>query len=741
MNLDDALQTFILEGRELLEAMEEALLKLEQHPQDKEGINSIFRAAHTIKGSAGLFGLNFVIDFTHVVESVLDRVRGAEVKVDEELVALLLHVGDHIGKLLDLVGEGVTPSEDIDIVSQSLVERLNVYLNSQASQDGAKTASELEVLTPNADKSQTEFIEGVSYAETDYWHISLRFGPDVFRNGMDPFSFIRYMKTMGTIVQIVTIMDDLPSLQEMDPESCYLGFEISFKSDADKASIEGIFDFVQDDSTIHILPPRSKVSDYISLIDNMPDAEMKLGEILVKCGTLTENELAQALDKQSLDRQAGEHVAHQQLIGALIVEEQLAQADVVNAALDKQKQTKDNKAAEANLIRVDANKLDQLINMVGELIIAGASANLIAQKAGMTAMLEATSTISHLVEQVRDSALSLRMVQIGGTFNRFQRVVRDVSKELGKDIRLEISGEETELDKTVVEKIGDPLTHLVRNSMDHGIEPVEVRVARGKPAFGTLKLNAYHDAGSIIIEVSDDGGGLNKDKILSKAIERGLVAEGHALSDKEIYNLIFEAGFSTADAVSNLSGRGVGMDVVRRNIQALRGTIEIHSEPGVGSTMRIRLPLTLAIIDGFLVEVGQSTYVIPLDMVIECIELGAWSDESNDGHYLNLRGEVLPYNRLRDHFEVEGEPLKRENVVVVRYGDTKVGLVVDRLLGEFQTVIKPLGKVFSQIRGIGGFTILGTGDVALILDIPGLLRQVTHENTKQLQHKNTVSTL
>jgi two-component system, chemotaxis family, sensor kinase CheA len=725
MNLDDALQTFILEGRELLEAMEEALLNLEQNPQDKEGINSIFRAAHTIKGSAGLFGLNFVIDFTHVVESVLDRVRSDEVKVSEELVALLLHVGDHIGRLLDLVGEGVTPSEDIDTVSQSLIERLTDYLQIQAADQNVETVFNVGLISPDTDDANTQLIDGVTYAETDCWHISLRFGLDVFRNGMDPFSFIRYMKTMGTIVQIVTIIDGLPNLNDMDPESCYLGFEVSFKSDADKASIESIFDFVQEDSTIHVLPPRSEISKYISLIESVPDAEMKLGEILVKCGTLTEQELADAFGKS-----ASENVVSNQLIGTGVGEEQLVQSGVLNAALEKQKQTKENKAGEANLIRVDANKLDQLINMVGELIIAGASANVIAQKSGMTAMLEATSTISHLVEQVRDSALSLRMVQIGGTFNRFQRVVRDVSKELGKDIRLEISGEETELDKTVVEKIGDPLTHLVRNSMDHGIEPVDVRLARGKPAFGTLKLNAYHDAGSIIIEVSDDGGGLNKEKILSKAIERGLVAEGHSLTDKEIYNLIFEAGFSTADAVSNLSGRGVGMDVVRRNIQTLRGTIEIHSEPGVGSTMRIRLPLTLAIIDGFLVEVGQSTYVIPLDMVIECIELGAWSDESNDGHYLNLRGEVLPYNRLRDHFEVEGKPLKRENVVVVRYGDTKVGLVVDRLLGEFQTVIKPLGKVFSQIRGIGGFTILGSGDVALILDIPGLVHQVTHENTK-----------
>nr|MBC8159062.1 chemotaxis protein CheW [Alphaproteobacteria bacterium] len=279
----------------------------------------------------------------------------------------------------------------------------------------------------------------------------------------------------------------------------------------------------------------------------------------------------------------------------------------------------------------------------------------------------------------------------------------------------------------VVEKIGDPLTHLVRNSMDHGIEAADVRIARGKPAKGTLKLNAYHDAGSIVIEVSDDGGGLNKEKILNKAIERGLVAEGATLTDKEIYNLIFEAGFSTADAVSNLSGRGVGMDVVKRNIQALRGSVDLDSVEGQGSTIRIRLPLTLAIIDGFMVGVGNASYVIPLDMVVECVELRAWADDEGDGQYLNLRGEVLPYRRLRDHFDVDGAMVRRENVVVVRYGEHKAGLVVDKLMGEFQTVIKPLGKLFRSEKSIGGFTILGSGEVALIVDVPGLMGQIGHE--------------
>ena len=327
----------------------------------------------------------------------------------------------------------------------------------------------------------------------------------------------------------------------MDPESCYLGFEISFKSNADKAAIEGVFEFVREDCLIRILPPHSKITEYLRLIAELPEEDMRVGEMLLRCGTLTRSELDTAL---RLQHDYGTAAARP--IGEVLVEAQMVQQPVMEAALDKQKQIKEHKSSEANLIRVDADKLDQLINLVGELIIAGAGTNLIAQRTGIADLLEATATLSRLVEEVRDSALKLRMVQIGATFNRFQRVVRDVSKELSKDIELVISGAETELDKTVVEKIGDPLTHLVRNSMDHGIEPAEVRIARGKPAKGTLRLNAYHDAGSIVIEVSDDGGGLNKERILKKAIERGLVNDGDNLSDKEIYSLIFEAGFSTA---------------------------------------------------------------------------------------------------------------------------------------------------------------------------------------------------
>jgi two-component system chemotaxis sensor kinase CheA len=722
MNLDDALQTFIIEARELLEQMEESLLRLEQLPDDADSINAIFRAAHTIKGSSGLFGLDFVVKFTHVAESVLDKVRSREITVDEKVIALFLEIRDHLSTLVDLVQAGQEPDGAVNERSDLLTADLNGYLSTPATAKPSVQSSK----TPQAEQASTN-INDAEAINNEAWHVSVQFGVDIFRNGMDPFSFVRYMNTIGEVKSVTCIWSDLPTLDKLDAENCHTNLEISFNSDASKAEIEAVFDFVKDDCTLNIIPPHSKIDDFIKLIQSQPDSEQLLGEILVGCGALTPQELQSVLQKQALS-QASERSP----LGEVILAENLSEPAVIAAALDKQKNNAKG-GNEASLIRVDAQKLDKLIDMVGELIIAGASVSAIAQQQNSAVMLEATSEISRLVEEVRDSALSLRMVQIGATFSRFNRVVRDVSKDLGKDIRLEISGEETELDKTVVEKISDPLTHLVRNSMDHGIEPADVRIARGKPAHGTLKLNAYHDAGNIIIEVIDDGGGLNKEKILKKAIERGLVSENHNLSDKEIYNLIFEAGFSTADAVSNLSGRGVGMDVVRRNIQALRGTIEIHSEPGLGSTMRIRLPLTLAIIDGFLVGVGNSTYVIPLDMVIECIELGAWSQENTEGEYLNLRGEVLPYSRLRDHFEIAGEPAKRENVVVVRFGDAKVGLVVDKLMGEFQTVIKPLGKMFSQISGIGGFTILGTGEVALILDVPGLMRQLVTNDEPEKQ--------
>ncbi|MDG2966073.1 chemotaxis protein CheA [Pseudomonas extremaustralis] len=667
INLDQAQQTFIVEARELLQAMEQSLLQLENEPGDEDAIGAVFRAAHTIKGSAGLFGLASIVSFTHIVEDVLDRLRDGHVAVDAALIAVLLQSGDHMLELIEVVasrGEAL-PSAALEREA-ALREALGAY------QEAPLPSADIDTVAMD-DDVPTEVL----------WHLSLRFGADVFRNGMDPLSFLRYLETLGQLLHVTTLTDSIPAVDGWDPESCYLGFEIDLRSSASHAALNEVFDFVRDDCEVQI-----------SVVDEPGDNSA-------------------AVDS--------EEVAE--------VEQGPTAAVQPRAAASG-----DAKLRDGNYVRVNADKLDELINLVGELVIASAGASLLARSCNNDPLQEATSTVSGLVEEILDGALHLRMIPIGDTFNRFRRVVRDVSQELGKDIDLIINGAETELDKTVVEKIGDPLMHLLRNAMDHGIESADARRAAGKPTKGHLSLNAYHDSGSIVLEIADDGAGLNRERILAKAQERGLVASGAALTDQEIYNLIFEPGFSTAEAVTNLSGRGVGMDVVKRNITLLRGTVDLDSRPGEGTVVRIRLPLTLAIINGFLVGIDHCTYVIPLDMVQECIELDERQRQSSrEQGYLDLRGEVLPLVDLRDHFSHEGPPARRQNVVVVRYAEHKAGLVVDDLLGEFQTVIKPLGKLFGALRGISGSTILGSGAVALILDIPALLNQIVQLEARTTQ--------
>ena len=721
MNLDAVLQTFILEARELLEDMESALLRVSDEADPKESIAAIFRAAHTIKGSAGLFSLDNVVAFTHVVESVLDNVRDGSIALDEALIALMLACGDYIGRMITAIDareETVAPESHPE--GAALLARLHQALGKAASPAAASPAAAAIAAPAEA--------TAATVGGAEHWHLSLRFGTDVLRNGMDPLSFIRYLATLGTIEHLVTLPDAVPSLEAIDAESCFLGFEIAFRSDADRAAIENVFEFVIDDCALRIVAPHSRLAEYVTLIEQLPEEPPRLGQILVRCGSITEHELERALQTQAQG-------APGQRIGTILAEQAQIAPEVVAAALARQRQAQEQqqqpreaKAAAADsqsqTVRVDADKLDRLINLVGELITASAGASLIARRLRNPELQECTSTLSTLVEDVRDSALQLRMVKIGGTFNRFKRVVHDVARELGKDIVLQVSGEDTELDKTVVEKIGDPLMHLVRNAMDHGIDSPELRVQRGKPIQGTVSLNAYHDSGSIVIQVSDDGGGLDRERILAKGVERGLVEPGKALSDQEVFALIFEPGFSTAAQVTNLSGRGVGMDVVKRNITALRGSVAIDSEPGHGTTVTVRLPLTLAIINGFQVAVGQSVFVVPMDVVEECIEFAA-----EPGHdYTDLRGQVLPFIRLGELFEIESAPAPhgkrtRTNIVVVKHAGQRCGLVVDALLGEAQTVIKPLSRMFAQARGISGSSVLGSGDVALILDVPLLMQE------------------
>jgi two-component system, chemotaxis family, sensor kinase CheA len=705
VNPQDLLKTFTVECRELLEVMESTLLAVNESAPDSEALNEIFRVAHTIKGSAGLVGLEHIVHFAHAMESVLDAAREGRLSLDAELVSLLLACCDHHRVLIAAVEAGCLDEDPATTrLAAPLLERLDGYRAAKSRQSGLAN-----------ERSQH------ARADARQWHISLRFGSAALRNGMDPVSFIHYLEQLGEIVGLVTLFDAIPVAQEMDPEACYLGFEIAFETDANEQTLAGVFELAGDDCEVHILPPRSPVSEYVRLIRGSPESAERLGELLVGCGSLTQDDLDAALASLS------EAPASSPPLVELSVQPDRLQPEVVHGAVVKSRHAK---APESRSLRVDADKLDQLIDLVGELIIATASVNLIARSARLPEVQQSTATLTSLVEAVRDGALQLRMVKIGATFNRFQRVVHDVSRELGKDIVLSVSGEDAELDKTVVEKIGDPLLHLVRNAIDHGIEAPEARAARGKSTTGTVSLNAYHESGHIVIEVSDDGGGLKRDKILAKALERGLVEVGRSLSDGEIYNLIFEPGFSTAEQVTNLSGRGVGMDVVKRNITALRGSVSVDSQEGVGTTITVRLPLTLAIINGFLVGLGKSVFVVPLDMIEECMELTVDSDRD----YTDLRGSVLPFIRLRRLFSLEAPRVQRQNVVVVRSGEHRAGLVVDTLLGEFQTVIKPLGKMFNRVNCISGSSILGNGEVALILDVPTLIQhaaQVASENRNE----------
>lgn len=719
--MDDATQTFIEEAKDLLENMEQALLSMEDNPGEERHVNAIFRAAHTLKGTAGVFSFDYVERFTHVVESVLDNVRKGELGIDSELIALLLQAGDHIGSLVEAAA---VLQQDPDALllqeGEKITNVLGGYLDS---------GQEIVSIPDTVKTEDADTLEKVDYdrpVASRNWHISLHFSPEVLRHGMDPLSFLRYLQKLGEIVNTTTISDALPGYKGLDPETCYLAFEIEFNSEASKEQIEQVFEFVAELCAIRILPPQAKLSEYAAFIQSIKEVDLMIGEMLVSSGALTRRELQQALQKQ--DHRSSEPTKK---IGEVLVEDKVVQQEIVEVAAEKQEAMRGKVAGGSRALRVDADKLDKLINLVGELVISGATTNLLAAQTGNESLLESISQMSRLVEEIRDSALTLRMVQIGETFNRFKRVVRDVSKELGKDIRLEINGGETELDKTVIEKIGDPLMHIVRNAMDHGIETASEREKNAKTAYGTLVLNAFHESGSIVIEVEDDGKGLDKKKILAKAHERNLVSEGQVVTDNEIYKLVFEAGFSTASEVTNLSGRGVGMDVVKRNIEALRGTIEISSDEGIGTRITIRLPLTMAIIDGFMVGVGDSCYVIPLDMVLECIEMDSEvSEYKQQQGYINLRGEVLPCIQLSEMFKEDKKPDARRNIVVVEFAGDKVGIVVDELLGEFQTVIKPMGKVLQNLSGVSGATILGSGDVAVILDIPSIVQRMVQRSVQ-----------
>ena len=718
--LAQALGTFAEEAKERLAEMEEILLRADEGGSSGEDLNALFRCAHTVKGSGGLFGLDEVVRFTHVVENVLDRLRNAAIQFSSDLITLLLESQDQIAVLVNASLDG-EPGKEITARSDMLIGKLKEWTE--------ESSTAHAVVVDACAAADDQFVSsGGGAMGVDHWHLSLRFAPRVYTDGMDPLGFINYLSNYGEIIHIETVTERLPELEVADPEMCYLGFEVALKSTAKKQDIEGVFEFLAENATIHIFPPHTKTEEFIRLIEAAGQGEEPLGEILIACGTLTQKELDAALNAQKAE-------AEGKLLGQILVENHGIEPTVVEAAAAKQRRHEEKKISEAKSIKVPSDRLDALIDHIGELVIAGAGMYAKSGNVGTPDLMESASHLLSLVERIRDMTLRLRMVPIGEVFSRFPRVVRDVSKELGKKIELEITGAEAELDKSMVEKLGDPLMHLIRNSMDHGIEAEAERLARGKPANGTVELNAYHESGTIVVEVSDDGKGLDPQRILAKAVEKGLVAAGTSLSQEEICRLILEPGFSTAEQVTNLSGRGVGMDVVRSNVEAMRGTLDIQSKFGVGTTMKICLPLTLAIIDGFHVGVGHSHFIVPLDMVIECVELPLGMDNTE---YMELRDEPVPFVNLHKLFGEEGPRQMRQRVVIVRFAGRRIGLVVDRIFGKCQTVIKPLGPLFDQVPCVSGSTILGSGDVALIIDVAQLVDDVVRRE-RQGTRKNARS--
>ncbi len=717
---------YFTESRELLNSMEISLLSLEKESTDEDSINSIFRAAHTIKGNSGMFGFGRIGDFTHVLENLLVCARNGAVSITPDMIGLLLECHDFIQLLLDHYEseEEIPLDGETENLFKLLLERLNSFIPLSEKKKKKEAVVKYEIF-----EDTPQICGDDLHVCNDCWHISLRFGKNVFRDGLDPYSFISYLSEKGEIQNIKTVYEDMPAGDEMIADLCYLGFEMDFRSTMTKKDIEDVFDFVSNDCDIRILPPNTSIDDYVKLIEALPEKPMKIGDMLLEIGSLTKAELDKALGLQSDLSVTKGKAPEELLVGNILVEEKMIQKYILEAALTKQENVKKREENNNKLIRIDAEKLDHLINLIGELVITGSNVKQITESDDKIGIAKAVTDMSKLIEEIRDSTMGIRMVPIGETFSRFERVVRDLSRERGKSIELKIIGGDTELDKTLIDKISDPLIHLIRNSVDHGIGMPADRAKAGKSSLGTITLNAFHETGSIVIEVSDDGEGLDRDRILSKAVEQGLARPDQVFTDDELYQFIFHPGFSTAAEVTNISGRGVGMDVVKKNIESLRGNVFLESEKGKGTVVRIHLPLTLAIIDGFMVRIANSFYVLALDMVTECTEVHKEElDSKEGGNYINLRGDVLPFMRMREFFKESGGEPEKPKVVVVEYSRKKIGLVVDDLIGEFQTVIKPMGKIFSKLQWLSGSTILGTGEVAYILDVPKLIK-----NAKELE--------
>ena len=682
-------ESFFTESAEHVETIESGLLALEQRPNDLDLLNRIFRGAHSIKGNAGMFHFTAIAELTHKMENILDDLRNEKMPVTPHIIDVLLRALDGLKNLLDAAQGG-------EAADEAAIHVLEGELD--ACQKGRPASAQEGAFAETG--PQAFPLQAATWRRVQIDWSAL---PELFQRGMDPAQIFKELHELGMVKTLHVRTDGLPALDALDPERCYLGWRVELETDAPIAQIEEVFAFVRDGSELAIIDCAPK----------KPEPYKRVGDILVEEGVVTPEQIAESLAKQKP-------------LGEILVEEKKASPQQVDKALQKQQQLKKNEVAS---IRVDTEKIDKLINLVGELVITQSMITDLSEKftlAQLPVLQERITQLERNTREIQERVMSIRMMPIGSAFHRFPRLVRDLAGKSGKQIQLVMSGEETELDKTLIEAIGDPLTHLVRNSADHGLELPEERVAQGKPERGTIRLHAYHDGGNICIAVEDDGRGLNREKIIKKAIEKGIIADGSNMSDEAVYQLIFRPGFSTAETITDVSGRGVGMDVVKRNIEGLGGSVDIQSTMGKGSRLTLKLPLTLAIIDGMTVRVGQDNYIIPLIAVTESIrpKPNELQRIVGKGEVVNLRGEWVPVVKLYEAFTLTPDftDPSQALLVIVETDGRRLAVLVDELTGQQQVVIKSLEQNYRKVEAISGATILGDGQVALILDVPGLAK-------------------
>ncbi|HBJ38909.1 MAG TPA: chemotaxis protein CheA [Planctomycetaceae bacterium] len=677
---------FFIEADEHLQHMEAALLQLESASGDTELLNTIFRAAHTIKGGSTTFGIDEVGKFTHVLENLLERLRDGELTANSELVELLLSSVDVIYGLVSNAKDNTPLPENLHEVFLQL-QRVNGK-EPAVGQAASALDEQSAAITSGSRNFRVKLLPSRTF----------------FHFGQDPLLLLRELSELGTVLRIHVDDSQLPSLAEMDPEACYLSWVVDLQTANDEQSLHEVFMFLDSDSKYEV--------EEIVVEGNEPNDEGTAELAIAVTGDACNNDPTISTIGLGSNAESAQTPPIP------------AEPKPKNEAATLRSTGAQTTAGEMETVRVDRQRLDDLINQIGELVIG---ASMVEQEVnGITGgrSLESLATLGKVVRDLQEMSLGLRMVPIAATFQKMNRVLRDIAKKVNKKIDFITEGDDTELDKTVVDQISDPLIHMVRNAADHGIETPQERIAAGKSEVGKVRLCAFQQGGNVYVELHDDGRGLNRKRIYEKAVEKGLIAPDAILSDAEICSLIFQAGFSTAKEVTDISGRGVGMDVVRRNVEALQGSVSIRSEEGKGSVLTVRLPLTLAILDGLLIRLSDEVFVIPLLTVVEsiCVPPREIKTIVGFGEVIQLRGEVVPLLRLHHLLDTsKNDAFPDQNlVVIVEDQGRRLALKVDELLGQQQVVIKNLETNFRKVPGVAGATILGDGRVALILDVYGV---------------------